>query len=88
MRPLFFDFNDDKTAWNTEDEYMFGPDLLVAPVMVEKVVERSVYLPAGASWTDAYTGKVYDGGQRVTVPAPLDVIPVFFKDGKKYDIYQ
>ncbi len=88
MRPLFFDFNDDKTAWNTEDEYMFGPDLLVAPVMVEKAVERSVYLPAGASWTDAYTGKVYDGGQRVTVPAPLDVIPVFFKDGKKYDIYQ
>ncbi len=88
MRPLFFDFNGDKLAWETEDEYMFGPDILVAPVMDEKVVERSVYLPAGASWTDAYTGKVYEGGQRVTVPAPLDVIPVFFKDGKKYDIYQ
>ena len=88
MRPLFFDFNGDKLAWETEDEYMFGPDILVAPVMEEKVVERSVYLPAGASWTDAYTGKVYEGGQRVTVPAPLDVIPVFFKDGKKYDIYQ
>ena len=88
MRPLFFDFNDDKMAWETEDEYMFGPDLLVAPVMEEKVVERSVYLPAGALWTDAYTGEVYDGGQRVTVTAPLDVIPVFFKDGKKYDIYQ
>lgn len=88
MRPLFFDFNGDKLAWETEDEYMFGPDILVAPVMEEKVVERSVYLPAGASWTDAYTGKVYEGGRRVTVPAPLDVIPVFFKDGKKYDIYQ
>ena len=88
MRPLFFDFDGDKTAWETEDEYMFGPDILVAPVMEEKVTQRSVYLPAGATWTDANTGEVYEGGQRVIVPAPLDIIPVFFRDGKKYDIYQ
>ena len=62
--------------------------LLVAPVMEEKVTQRSVYLPAGATWTDANTGEVYEGGQRVIVPAPLDIIPVFFRDGKKYDIYQ
>ena len=67
---------------------MFGPDILVAPVMEEKVMQRSVYLPAGATWTDANTGEVYEGGQRVIVPAPLDIIPVFFRDGKKYDIYQ
>ena len=88
MRPLFFDFDGDKTAWEAEDEYMFGPDILVAPVMEEKVTQRSVYLPAGATWTDANTGEVYEGGQRVIVPAPLDIIPVFFRDGKKYDIYQ
>ena len=88
MRPLFFDFDGDKTAWETEDEYMFGPDILVAPVMEEKVTQRSVYLPAGATWTDANTGEVYEGGQRVMVSAPLDIIPVFFRDGKKYDIYQ
>lgn len=88
MRPLFFDFNGDEMAWETEDEYMFGPDILVAPVMEEKVTQRSVYLPAGAAWTDANTGEVYRGGQSVVVPAPLDIIPVFFRDGKKYDIYQ
>ena len=88
MRPLFFDFNEDEMAWKTEDEYMFGPDILVAPVMEEKVTERSVYLPAGAAWTDANTGEIYRGVQRVVVPSPPDIIPVFFRDGKKYDIYQ
>ena len=87
MRPMFFDFPADKTAWNVEDQYMFGPDLLVAPVMEAGVQEREVYLPAGTAWTDAYTKKTYDGGQYVTVPAPVDVIPVFIRDGKHYDIY-
>ncbi len=87
MRPLFFDFSNDKSAWDTEDEYMFGSDILVAPVMEEGARERSVYLPEGAEWTDAYTGEVYSGGQRVTVPAPIDIIPVFFKNDAKYDIY-
>ncbi len=87
MRPLFFDFSGDKTAWETEDEYMFGSDILVAPVMDEGARERSVYLPDGAEWTDAYTKKVYNGGQCITVPAPIDIIPVFFKNDAKYDIY-
>ncbi len=87
MRPLFFDFSDDKTAWETEDEYMFGNDILVAPVMEEGAAERSVYLPEGAEWTDAYTKKIYEGGQRVTVPAPIDIIPVFFKNDARFDIY-
>ena len=77
MRPLFFDFYKDKTAWKIEDEYMFGPDILVAPVMEENTSERKVYLPEGAIWTDANTKKAYSGGQNVTVPAPLDIIPVF-----------
>ncbi len=87
MRPLFYDFPQDKQAWQTEDCYMFGPDLLVAPVMEPGVTERSVYLPAGATWKDAYTGKVYEGGQTVTVPAPIDVIPVMLRDGADYPIY-
>ena len=87
MRPLFFDFSDDKTAWETEDEYMFGSDILVAPVMEEGATERSVYLPEGAVWTDAYTKTVYKGGQRVTVPAPIDIIPVFLKNGAELEIY-
>lgn len=87
MRPLFYDFPEDQTAWHVEDSYMFGPDLLVSPVMEPGVTERSVYLPVGATWKDAYTGQVYEGGQTVTVPAPLDVIPVMIRDGKDYPIY-
>lgn len=87
MRPLFYDFPGDKAAWQVEDSYMLGPDLLVSPVMEPGVTERQVYLPEGAVWKDAYTGKTYPGGQTVTVPAPLDVIPVMIRDGKEFDIY-
>jgi alpha-D-xyloside xylohydrolase len=87
MRPLFFDFPQDAKSWNVEDAYMFGPDLLVAPVMEEGVRTRTVYLPAQVAWTDAYTKKTYEGGQTVTVPAPIDVIPVFLRDGAAYEIY-
>ena len=87
MRPVFFDFPADEKAWRVEDAYMFGPDLLVAPVLESGTTERTVYLPAGCTWTDAYTKKVYDGGQTVTVPAPMDIIPVFIREGKSYKIY-
>lgn len=88
MRPMFFDFPEDKVCWETEDQYMFGPDLLVAPVMEIGMRSRSVYLPAGLKWTDAKSGKVYEGGQRVEVDAPVDVIPVFIREGKTYEIYK
>ena len=88
MRPLFFDFPEDKESWNVEDAYMFGPDLLVAPVMEAGATERRVYLPSGTKWTDAYTKKVYEGGNYVTVPAPIDVIPVFMREGTSYPIYE
>ncbi len=51
------------------------------------MTERRVYLPAGAVRKDAYTGKVYDGGQTIDVPAPIDIIPVMLRDGKDYPIY-
>lgn len=88
MRPLFYDFAEDKNCWEVEDAYMFGPDLLVAPVMEAGVDTREVYLPANTKWTDAYTKKEYEGGQVVTVPAPIDIIPVFVREGKNYDIYK
>ena len=87
MRPLFYDFPEDGEAWKIEDSYMFGPDLLISPVMEAGMTERRVYLPAGAVWKDAYTGKVYDGGQTIDVPAPIDIIPVMLRDGKDYPIY-
>ena len=87
MRPLFYDFPDDKECWNVEDEYMFGPELLVAPVMQEGACERELYLPAGTSWTDANTGIKYEGGQKVNVAAPLEIIPVMIKEGSSLKIY-
>ncbi len=87
MRPMFYDFHEDKKAWETEDQYMFGPDLLVAPVMEEGVTARTVYLPKGETWTESYTGKKYEGGQTVTAEAPLSVIPVFIRGEKEYEIY-
>lgn len=87
MRPLFYDFPDDKMAWEIEDAYMFGPDLLVAPVMEAGVNTREVYLPKGANFVESYTGKVYEGGQKVEAKAPLNVIPVFVREGKEIEVY-
>jgi len=88
MRPLFYDFPEDKACWSVEDSYMFGPDLLVSPVMEAGALEREIYLPAGAEWTDAYTKKVYEGGRRIIVPAPLDIIPVMIRAGRDLPVYE
>ena len=60
---------------------------LVAPVTEAGAAERSVYLPAGTVWKDCSTGTVYKGGQRVTVPAPIDVIPVFVRGNEDIEVY-
>ena len=81
IRPLFYDFPEDHKCWDIEDSYMFGPDMSVAPVTEAKSVRKSVYLPAGCRWENAWTGEVYDGGYIVTVDTPLDRIPVFLREG-------
>jgi alpha-D-xyloside xylohydrolase len=86
MRPLFLEFPDDPAAWSVDDSYLFGPDLLVAPVLTAGATARTAYLPAGASWTDAWTGETYEGGRAVTVDAPLDRIPLFLRDGARLPV--
>ena len=68
------------------EEYMFGPDLLVAPVMYPGMRRRTVYLPAGAGWTDAETGASHAGGHAAEVEAPLDRIPIFLRDNAKLPV--
>ena len=80
MRALFLEFPEEDEAWEVSDQYMFGPDVLVAPVTAEGVRERDVYLPAGASWRDAWTGEPVANGW-VTAEAPLERIPVYLRDG-------
>lgn len=76
MRPLFYDFPDDPKTREIEDQYMFGSDILVAPILYADERERTLYLPKG-SWKHLFTGEVYEGGTTVTVAAPLDQLPVF-----------
>ncbi len=81
MRPLFYHYPQDAQAWQISDSYLFGEDVLVAPIMEAGGVSRQVYLPQGSCWVEASTGTAYEGGCWVTAQAPLDVIPVFIRDG-------
>jgi len=83
MRPLFFDFPDDPKAWEVEDAYLFGPDILVAPILEAGARGRTVYLPAGTTWRDARTGETHAGGQALDADAPLDRIPVYFRSDSR-----
>lgn len=82
MRAMFHEFPTDPVAWTLADQYMFGPDLLVAPVTQKGLSSRRVYLPSGATWTELATGTTHDGNRYLDVDAPLDVIPVFARDGR------
>jgi alpha-D-xyloside xylohydrolase len=86
MRPLLVEFPADPGSWEVDDQFMFGPDILVAPVLEQGAIERAVYLPAGARWSNAWTGEVVEPGTKVHVPAPLDQIPLFLRDGAQLAI--
>jgi len=79
MRALVLDYQDDPTARAIKDEYLFGPDLLVAPV-IDQNTSRPVYLPAG-NWINLFTGEAVTGPQTIVAKAPADTIPVFAKQG-------
>ena len=86
MRPLFVDFPSDTICYEVEDEYMFGPDLLVAPVLEADARSRKVYLPVNDIWKNAWTDQTYQGGQWITVEAPLDQIPLFLRGNSNLPI--
>lgn len=79
MRTLFYEFPEDKTCWEVEDEYMYGGRYLVAPVLEAGVKSRRVYLPAGCSWQLQETGEVYSGGIWADIPVTLETMPVFIR---------
>ncbi|HEX3697838.1 MAG TPA: glycoside hydrolase family 31 protein [Polyangia bacterium] len=81
QRPFVYDFQNDRHARETEDAYLFGDALLVAPVLGLGHTARHVYLPQG-TWIDWYTGEKHPGGQFITAAAPLDRIPLFARGGR------
>lgn len=81
VRPMFYEFPNEPQSWIAEDQYMFGPDILVAPVLAEGQQERSVFLPAGVRWIAPFTGEALPGGQTIIRATPLSCIPVFAREG-------
>ncbi len=86
MRPLFYDFPKDSECWKVEDQFMFGPDLLIAPILHQGARTRDLYLPAGTDWTDAWTGEKLKGGQNISTDAPIERIPVYLRGKAKLPI--
>lgn len=80
QRPLVFDYQHDGTVRDIDDEYLFGPDLLIAPVFRPGQTARQVYLPAGV-WYDWYTGACLDGARFVVADTPMDRIPIYAHGG-------
>ncbi|MBO9567180.1 MAG: DUF5110 domain-containing protein, partial [Niastella sp.] len=81
MRGLVQDFQADRKVWNINDQYMFGPAFLVAPVTEFKARSRKVYLPAGADWYDFNSGAFLTGGQQIEAAAPYARMPLFVRAG-------
>jgi alpha-D-xyloside xylohydrolase len=78
-RPLVYDHGSDPTTWHIDDEYMLGPDLLVAPMFKARGA-RDIYLPAGP-WYDYWTDQRFDGARWITYDAELETLPLFVRAG-------
>lgn len=80
MRPLFLDYPADQTVAGMDDEFLFGSDLLVAPILREGEPERAVYLPPG-DWYDYWTGRRFAGSNTFRVAVKVDTFPIFVRGG-------
>ena len=76
MKPLAFAYTTDKKCWEIKDQYMFGPSLMVCPILTRDN-SREVYFPKGQCWYDYFTGEKYEGGQIVVIDKAIDEIPVY-----------
>lgn len=79
QRPLFVHYENDINTYDIQDHYLYGKDLLVAPVHQQGVSEWKVYLPAGETWVSVWSQQEIQGGQFITVPAPIGQPPVFYR---------
>jgi hypothetical protein len=83
VRPLYLQYPESQEAYAQDGaEYLYGPDVLVAPVTTPgSTASTSVWLPPGSSWTDYFTGKTYPGGTTQTIDTDLNSMPVFIRSG-------
>ena len=80
MRTMFYEFPEDTRTWELDTQYMYGSDILAAPIVEPHAMSRKVYLPSGCTWTNAHTGEILQGGQWIEAEASIDTIPVFLRD--------
>ncbi len=81
LRGLVMDFPADRAVLNIPDQFMFGPAILVSPVLEPNAKSRNVYLPAETHWYDFWTGHAHMGGAAVNAPAALDSMPLHIRAG-------
>ena len=80
QRPLVFDSQTDPACRQIDDQYLFGEDILVAPVLKAGATSRNLYLPEG-EWFSPVSKKFYEGGRWLSIKAPIDTLPWFIKCG-------
>jgi alpha-glucosidase (family GH31 glycosyl hydrolase) len=83
VRPMYLAYPGEQDAYaSAGSEYLYGPDLLVAPAVTPGAsATTSVWFPPGSSWTDYFTGRTYPGGTRADITTTLDTMPVFVRSG-------
>jgi alpha-D-xyloside xylohydrolase len=81
QRPLVMDWRTDPKTWNIGDQFMFGPAILVNPVLKQDATRRTVYLPDSPLWYDFWSGASVKGSREVEAEAPVDRIPLFVRAG-------
>ncbi|CAF3321911.1 unnamed protein product [Rotaria sp. Silwood1] len=81
IRPTVYHFQSDIECRNQSFEFLLGPWLLVASVYEEHAINRTLYLPSDTKWYNFWTDEIYNGGQMITVPATLDMFPLFVREG-------
>ena len=83
QRPLFMHYPQDTALYAVQDQYLYGADLLVAPVIEEGATMRNVILPGEDQWIHAFTGEAFSAGSH-TVAAPIGTPPVFYRPGSRF----
>ena len=81
MRPLFFEEPENEVLWDKSNAYLWGNDILVAPVTMDSAVAKQIYFPKGSNWYDFYTGEKFQGGKHKVVKVSEANIPTFIRGG-------
>lgn len=81
MRAMGIAYPSDKNTHALKDQFMFGKDILVAPVITEAATSRNVYLPEGNSWVDVWTGETFTGGQTISRAVSPALMPFYVHTG-------